>query len=104
MDKLELRLDPDQEGPTEDITKSHPIAGYFAVIFGLLGIFVNGLIFVPLSLICSVIALVSGQFIWAVLGILVSLAGVLTSPVILMMVGFGWMAKMMSTMLGMPMP
>jgi hypothetical protein len=59
-------------------------------VFGILGIFTKGYIFVPLALICSLIALFMGQISLAFIGLLLSVAGLLTSPVLLAILGVGW--------------
>lgn len=70
----------------------HPVIGYFAVGFGLLGIFTYGPVFAPLSLICSLVALFMGQFAWAFVGLLLAVVGVLTSPTLLLFLGLGALA------------
>ena len=72
---------------------STPVAGYFAIGFALLGIFSVGYIFVPLAFLASFIALFSGQIIWAIFGILLSFAGLMTSPVLLTFLGLAWLAS-----------
>ncbi|NQU61671.1 MAG: hypothetical protein HQ512_11125 [Rhodospirillales bacterium] len=69
-----------------------PVIGWCAVGFGVLGIFTKGYIFVPLSFICSLAALFMGQAAWAFVGILLSVVGFLTSPVLLALIGMGWLA------------
>ena len=76
--------------PPED---DAPIAGYFAVGLALLGIFTTGYIFVPLSFVASVIALFSGQILWGVFGLMLSFAGLVTSPVLLTFLGIAWLAS-----------
>jgi multisubunit Na+/H+ antiporter MnhG subunit len=66
--------------------------GWLAVGFGVLGIFTNGTIFVPLAFICSVVALFMGQGAWAFGGLLLSVIGLLTSPVLLALLGLGALA------------
>ena len=80
-----------------------PIAGWFAVGFGLMGIFGPGYVFVPLALITSVIALFMGQFIWAALGLMLSVAGFLTSPLLWAALGFGAMIHWLNS-IGIPLP
>lgn len=70
-----------------------PVAGYFAIGLGLLGIFTTGYIFVPLALLASLIALFSGQIIWGIFGMLLTFAGLLTSPVLLTFLGLAWFAS-----------
>ena len=76
---------PDHRQPERD----HPMMGYFAVGFGLLGIFTYGPVFVPLSFICSVLALIMGQFVWGFVGILLVIMGFVTSLTLLMFLGLG---------------
>lgn len=78
---------PPSSGPT-------PVAGYLAVGLGLLGIFTTGYIFVPLALLASLIALFSSQVIWGIFGLLLTFAGLLTSPVLLAFLGMAWLASM----------
>ncbi len=65
----------------------NPVMGWFAVGFGLLGIFTIGYIFVPLCLICSVIALFSRQVVWGFVGLMLAVAGLLTSPKLWLIIG-----------------
>ncbi len=86
MPDLELSLqDPSGNRPS-------PVAGYFAIVFGLLGIFSIGYVFVPLAFIASLVALFSGQIIWGIFGLMLGLAGLLTSPFLLAFLGLAWMA------------
>ncbi|MCW9040426.1 MAG: hypothetical protein OQJ76_08015, partial [Rhodospirillales bacterium] len=72
--------------------KKNPVMGWFAVGFGFAGIFLQGIIFVPLSLICSVIALFLGQISWGVIGLMLSVVGLLSSPLLLSLIGLGVLA------------
>lgn len=102
MNKISLNLgsesDPPQPGPVEPPRQapppSSPVLGYCAVGFGLLGIFGPTIIFSPLALICSVIALFVGQAVWALLGLMLVVAGVLTSPMLMGIIGLGTMFMM----------
>ena len=69
-----------------------PIMGWAAVGFGLLGIFTNGTLFVPLGFLCSVVALFMGQAAWAFVGFLLAVAGLLPSPVLLALLGMAALA------------
>ena len=89
MPQIELSLDGKPKKPPDD---RHPIIGYCAVGFGIAGIFINGLLFVPLGLVCSIAALVVGRIVWGIGGILLALIGVLTSPAILALLGLGALA------------
>jgi|GEM_PF-895141 len=65
------------------------IVAYFAIIFGFLGIFSIGYLFVPLCLICSIIAMTRGQLSWAFVGMLLGVAGLVSSPILMALLGFG---------------
>ena len=80
----------DKTGAMDDASK--PVMGYIAVAAGILAIFFNGFIFVPIAFVCSVIALLMGQGMWAFLGFMTAFAGLLTSPVLLAILGLGAMA------------
>ncbi len=64
-----------------------PVMGWAAVGFGLLGIFTIGFVFVPLGLICSVVALFMGQVVWGVVGLMLAVAGFVTSPKLWLIIG-----------------
>jgi|GEM_PF-436343 len=68
-----------------------PVMGWFAVGFGLLGIFTIGFVFVPLGLVCSLIALFTGQALWGFMGLMLAAAGFITSPKLWFIVGMGWL-------------
>lgn len=109
MKKMSLNLNPDpdpesgdgKDPETPDSAPADPgvvhtpggipIIGGAAVVFGILGIFSMGYIFVPLALICSLIALFLGQMSWAFIGLLLTVAGLLTSPVLLAALGIAWL-------------
>lgn len=100
MDKIPLSLDPNASaggGPTAPAARSapgkSPVMGYFAVGFGVLGIFTHGWIFTPMGFLCSIIALVMGQISWAVIGLFLSVIGLLTSPILLGLIGLGFFYK-----------
>jgi len=86
MAKIPLSLKPDrQDLERTDHGSPQPvrldglgrisIIGAAAIVFGILGIFTKGYIFVPLALICSLIALFMGQISLAFIGLLLSVAG-----------------------------
>lgn len=92
--KLSLENPPgDGSGPGRP--EGRPIAGYLAIALALAGIFTSGVIFVPLAFVASIIALFSGQIIWGIFGILLSFAGLLTSPMLLALLGLAWMASIL---------
>ena len=74
------------------VPEKKPIMGWAAVGFGILGIFTKGYIFVPLGFLCSVVALFMGQAAWALVGFLLAVIGLLTSPVLLALLGLGALA------------
>ena len=87
MAQIPLSLDPNNAGGGAAPEKT-PVMGYCAVGFGLLGILVS-FIFTPLGLICSILALFMGQAVWGFIGILLFIAGVVTSPILMGLVGLG---------------
>ncbi len=98
MSKIPLRLgaedaaeDPqqvaDQRLALRTAPERHPVSGYLAVGFGLLGVFGPGLLFTPLGFIFSVIALFRGQATWGFVGLLLTVAGFLSSPLLMGLVG-----------------
>ncbi len=116
MDKIELRLTPDPdkpaaspepEAPGEDKPEppaqppekradaDHPVMGYFAVCFGLLGILDVAFVFTPLGFLCSLFAMFKGQWTWAIVGFLLAFVGLITSPILIAALGLGWVAMML---------
>lgn len=92
--KLSLKPPPDDNrSATSPLPEGPPVAGYLAVGLALLGIFSAGYIFVPLAFLASVIALFSGQILWGIFGMLLSFAGLMTSPVLLTFMGIAWLAS-----------
>ena len=77
-----------------------PIMGILGVIFGVLSIVSWAIIFVPLALIVGIISLFSGRIGWGVSAIILGVIGVITSPMIIMMLGLGAVLAYF----GMPMP
>lgn len=55
-------------------------AGIAAIVFGILGIFFIGILFVPLSLIFSIIALFKRQIGLGILGLICCIVAALSSP------------------------
>ena len=77
-----------------------PIVGAIGVLFGVLAIFSWAIIFVPLALVLGVISLFSGRIGWGVGIIVLAAIGIITSPMIIMMLGLGAVLAYF----GMPMP
>ena len=100
MKRIPLSLDPTSEQPAsgrplpEQAEKPdvRPIMGWLAVGLAILGIFTKGYIFVPVAFVCSLIALFMGQGAWAFGGLLLSVVGLMTSPVLLALLGLGALA------------
>lgn len=92
MDKIPLQLgetttnDPRMELRATPIAR-RPISGWLAVGFGLLGIFGPGLLFTPIGFLFSVIALFRGQATWSFVGLLLTVGGFLSSPLLMGLVG-----------------
>ncbi len=68
------------------------VVGWIAVICGILGLFTLSIVFVPLGLLFSFIAIFSGQILWGLFGIVLALLGFLTSPTLLGIVGLAALA------------
>jgi len=77
-----------------------PLLGLFAVGFGLLGIFTIGPVFVPLALVFGLVAIFMGQILLGLTAVVLALAGVLTSPTLMLVLGVGALAAW----LGIPLP
>ena len=69
------------------VAPTTPVMGYCAVGFGLLGIFTIGFVFMPLGLIFSIAALFLGQPAWGAVGLMLAVAGFITSPKLWLIVG-----------------
>lgn len=107
MFKIPLRLKPQlpnpdnpdaaqpDTGPAEtdppEMLEGVPFFGAAAIAFGILGIFTKGYIFVPLALITSLVALFTGHVAWGFVGLLLTVAGLLTLPVLLAFLGIAWL-------------
>jgi len=81
------------DGSAGPRTGGHAITGYLAVTFGVLSIIAWGIVFVPLGLIFSILALVAGRGGWGFGGLVLTMIGFLHSPVLLTMLGAGAVAK-----------
>lgn len=105
MSKFHLSLDPDPSAngdgsrertePPETARDKAPVLGWFAVGFGVLAVFSWSIIFVPLALICGIVALFVGQVFWGIGAIVLAVIAIVTSPIWLMTLGLGAMATFM---------
>ncbi len=66
-----------------------PVLGGLAVAFAVLGIVTISIPFVPLAFVFSILALLFGQLGWGVAGLCLSIFGVITSPVLMALIGLG---------------
>lgn len=66
--------------------ESKPVMGYAAVILGIVGIPFSA-VFTVIGIICSFIALFMGQVSLGVIGLLLGLAGIITSPILMGLIG-----------------
>ena len=92
MDKIPLSLSAQnntKQTTAPSVEAKTPVSGYMAVGFGLLGIFGPAILFTPLGLIFSVIALLRGQGSWGFVGLLLTVGGVLGSPILMGLIGVG---------------
>ena len=69
------------------LSPTPPRMGLFAIAFGVLGIFSYGVIFVPLGFLCSTVAFFRGQALWGLIGLLLTVMGLVTSPKLLFLIG-----------------
>lgn len=69
--------------------RSPPVLGGLAVAFGVLGILTWAIPFVPLGLILSILAILFGQWGWGILGLFLGFFGIITSPVLMALIGLG---------------
>jgi hypothetical protein len=99
MPKIKLSLQESKIKPigqqptnTSPPKENTPIAGYFAVGLALLGLFTTGYIFVFLSFVAGIVALLSGQILLGVVGLMLSITGLLMSPALLTLLGAAWLA------------
>ena len=94
MDTYKFLEDPDKAiNKLEKQVQHIPVAGWCAIGFGLLGIFTFAYVFVPLALILSIIALFQKQISYGFIGLLLTVAGFLTSPIMLGIVGLTWFSS-----------
>ena len=95
MSDIQLSLNPNNGNNPNGIPEPEdkPYMGWFAVAFGFLGIFTYGTIFVPLGLICSILAFFFGQALWGFLGLLLNIMGLITSPKLLLLIGLAAFAQ-----------
>ncbi|MCK5777252.1 MAG: hypothetical protein KAH11_00570 [Rhodospirillales bacterium] len=91
MDKIPLTVSREEEEkpPRRRPEDKTPLAGYMAVGFGLLGIFGPAIIFTPLGFLFSIFALLRGQGSWGFVGLLLTIGGILGSPILMGLIGVG---------------
>jgi len=94
MAKIPLSLGPDEnpgapQTPAAAPAPKTPLLGYFAVGFGVLGIIGPAIFFTPICLLFSLFALLRGQPLWAFAGLLLTVGGILGSPLLMGLIGFG---------------
>lgn len=97
MNKIPLKLSesnqeqqPRLQGERELAQEKTPVAGWCAVGFGIISIiFGPAILFTPLGLLFSIIALFSGQAMWGFAGLLLAVGGIMTSPMIMGLIGLG---------------
>lgn len=70
------------------------LVGIFAIVFAIIGIFFLAIVFVPLAIICSIVATFqaikkSGSIVVAVIAWILTFIAFLTSPTLLAILGFG---------------
>ena len=61
--------------------------GIASTVFGFISIFIFSPIFVPLALLLGIIAVIKKQILWGVIGIVFSIIGFVTSPILMSMLG-----------------
>ncbi|MEX0694334.1 MAG: hypothetical protein WD075_07825 [Rhodospirillales bacterium] len=88
MDKIPLTVS-DQGRARRPAEVKTPLSGYLAAGFGLLGIFGPAVIFTPLGLLFSLIALIRGQGTWGFIGLMLTIGGILGSPILMGLIGVG---------------
>ena len=65
------------------IKEQTQIYGVLSITFGFIGIFIFSIIFSPIAFILGVLAISKKEYIAGVIGILFSIIGVLTSPILM---------------------
>ncbi len=63
------------------------LIGLFALIFGFLGVFTYGVIFVPLGFLFSILSFFFGQTFLGFIGLFLTIIGLVTSPKLLFLIG-----------------
>jgi len=54
--------------------------GLLGIIFGILGIFSSGLVFIPLGLLCTIFSLLSGRIMAGIVSLCVNIMAIIVSP------------------------
>jgi hypothetical protein len=86
------RTHPDNHNQSQFRGNDSNMIGWLTVISGILGLFTVSIFFVPLTLVCSVIAIFMGRGLWAFFGFVLALLGFLSSPTLLGIVGLAALA------------
>jgi hypothetical protein len=63
--------------------------GICALIFSIISLFFFAIIFIPLSLILSIIAIIKKQFVWGICAIIVAIVSAWLSPTVWLALGLG---------------
>jgi len=71
------------------VNNTSSAVGICALIFAILGLFFLAILFVPISLILSVIAIVKKQYAWGISALIVALIAAWSSPAIWIALGIG---------------
>jgi hypothetical protein len=77
-----LSNDGKTAAPVVVIQQPSAAIGICALIFAIISIFFLAIVFVPLSLILSIVAIIKKQYVWGVCAIIVALVSALLSPTI----------------------
>ena len=91
--KMSENTPEEKTGNTVVVVQQAPSSavGICALVFAVLGIFLFAIVFVPLSLILSIIAIVKKQYGWGICALILNLIAVFTSPTILLLLGIAAM-------------
>ena len=77
--------------PRERVPREISLSGLLAIGFGFAGIFSFGSVFVPLALLFSLVAFLRRRPAWGAAGLVLTIVGLFSSPLLLAMLGLGWL-------------